>query len=64
MPCACIGFCACAAATALLSGGITYYFYDKIKYIINDHCQCKKNVEVIDCNIDTDDLVKNYSATQ
>jgi hypothetical protein len=60
MPCFCVGLCACAAAatSALLSGGITYFFYDKIKYINNiEACHCNKNM-------DTDDSVKNYSAIQ
>lgn len=28
MPCACIGACACLAATSALSGLLGYYFYD------------------------------------
>ena len=30
MPCACIGACACLAATSALSGLLGYYFYDMI----------------------------------
>lgn len=57
MPCACIGACACLAATSALSGLLGYFFYDIINCMEKE---CYDRLVVDSIVIDTSKSMCHY----